>query len=155
DSKAKEITTTTVSQTEIARLLRCINVQLEIVQDNERRGIKIVWARKGRSGMIIWDESGCWSQMPEKIEAALYDGLSAGERKKIESETPIIFKSPQHALSWSVDQGAFQSIEEARKTYDVVKTECQPTSAKEMAALWQAEIRNRKLSLSTPKELRV
>ena len=40
DGKAKEITTTTVSQTEIARLLRCINVQLEIIQDGDKRGIK-------------------------------------------------------------------------------------------------------------------
>ena len=147
DGKAREITTTTVSQTEIARLLRCINVQLEIVEEKEKRGIKILWSRRGRSGIILWDESGNWKNMPEKIEAALYDGLSVEEQNKIEAKTPMVFNSPQHALSWSVEEGAFQSIEEAQKIYSLVKQNCQPTSAKEMAAFWQAEIRDRKQKL--------
>ena len=59
----------------------------------------------------------------------------------------MVFNSPQHALSWSVEEGAFQSIEEAQKIYGLVKQNCQPTNAKEMAAFWQAEIRDRKQKL--------
>lgn len=147
DGKAREITTTTVSQTEIARLLRCINAQLEIIKDGDKRGVKVIWSRRGRSGLVLWDESGNWENMPERLEAALYDGLTQEEQNKIEAQTPMIFQSPQHALSYSVEEGAFQSIEEAKKIYELVKKECQPSSAKEMASFWQAEIRNRKDSL--------
>ena len=59
----------------------------------------------------------------------------------------MVFKSPQHALSWGVEEGAFQSIEEAQKIYNLVKKECQPTNAKDMAAFWQAEVRDRKRKL--------
>ena len=147
DGKAREITTTTVSQTEIARLLRCINAQLEIIQEGDRRGIKVIWSRRGRSGLVLWDESGNWENMPERLEAALYDGLTKEEQNRIEAQTPMVFQSPQHALSYGVEEGAFQSIEEAQKIYELVKKECQPTNAKEMASFWQAEIRNRKASL--------
>ena len=147
DGKAKEITTTTVSQTEIARLLRCINVQLEIIQEGEKRGVKVIWSRRGRSGLVLWDESGSWEKMPERIEAAIYDGLSAEEQNEIEAQTPVVFKSPQHAFSYGVEEGAFQSIEEAKKAYEAVKQNYQPSSAKEMAHLWQVEIRNRQNGL--------
>ena len=40
-----------------------------------------------------------------------------------------------------------EKIEEAQKIYELVKKECHPTNAKEMASFWQAEIRNRKASL--------
>jgi energy-coupling factor transporter ATP-binding protein EcfA2 len=147
DGKAKEITTTTVSQTEIARLLRCINAQLEVVQEGNKRGIKVVWSRSGRSNIVLWDESGNWEKMPERIEAALYDGLTQEEQNRIEAKTPIVFQSPQHALSYGVEEGAFQSIEEAQKQYELVKKECQPANAKEMAEFWQAEIRQRKSNM--------
>ena len=68
DAKTKEITRSSVSETRLARLKRCLNMQLEIVQESSdpqsKRGIRIVWARKGRSGMVIWDESGCWDNIP-------------------------------------------------------------------------------------------
>ena len=130
DGKAREITTTTVSQTEIARLLRCINAQLEIIQEGDRRGIKVIWSRRGRSGLVLWDESGNWENMPERLEAASMMA-SQEEQNRIEAQTPMVFQSPQHALSYGVEEGAFQSIEEAQKIYELVKKECQPTNAKE------------------------
>ena len=77
--------------------------------------------------------------------------LTQEEQNRIEAKTPMVFQSPQHALSYGVEEGAFQSIEEAQKIYELVKKECQPTNAKEMASFWQAEIRNRKASLVSVK----
>ena len=90
DGKAKEVTRSTVSETELARLTRSINVQLKIVQQGNKRGVEVLWARAGRSGLVIWDETGCWSGMPEKIEAELYDGLTSERKKKLK---------PMHQLS--------------------------------------------------------
>lgn len=64
DEKANEVTRATLSSTERARLYRSLNLELHIIQENDRRGVKVVWARRGRSGMIIWDDSGCWAGMP-------------------------------------------------------------------------------------------
>ena len=148
DAKAKEITRSTVSQTEIARLTRSINVQLEIVLEGSKRGIKVIWARRGRSGVILWDDTGCWDGMPEKLEQAIYGGLSRAEQDQIEAQTPRVFKTPEIAMSWGVEEGAFQTIELARKTYETLKKEEQPASAQEMATLWISEVRSRKALLA-------
>ncbi len=136
NDKAKEIERATVSQTELARLLRSINMQLQVVQENNRRGVQIIWARRGRSGMVIWDDSGCWKGMPEKIEAAVYDGLTKAEQDKMEEEFPIAFPNPETAISWGFDQGGFETLEKARSAYEKIKNERKPKSAKEMAAMW-------------------
>ncbi len=84
DGKAKELTRATISQTELARLTRSINLQLQLVTEGAnnqgRRGVKVIWARRGRSGMTIWDDSGYWNGICEKVEAAVYDGLSKTEQ---------------------------------------------------------------------------
>lgn len=138
DAQAKEVTRSTVSQTELARLTRSINAQLEIVYDdrNDRRGIKIVWARRGRSGMVLWDEVGQFRGMPERVEEAMYDGLSADEQDRLEKETPAYFPNPETALSWSIDRGAFESIARARDAYDTLKDTRNPSSARDMAEFW-------------------
>ena len=44
DAKANEITRATVSQTELARLTRSINCQLELVENDQgQRGVKVNW----------------------------------------------------------------------------------------------------------------
>ena len=57
NAKAQEVTTATVSRTELARLQRSLNVQLRVVEDNPpapagpggkgKRGIHVDWARPG------------------------------------------------------------------------------------------------------------
>merc|ERR1711981_78698 len=53
DGKAREITKSTVSETEIARLTRSINMQLKIIEKDGKYGVEVIWARRGRSGMVI------------------------------------------------------------------------------------------------------
>lgn len=151
DARAKEITRATISQTELARLTRSINVQLEVVHDDQssRRGIKVVWARRGRSGMTIWDDSGCWEGMPEKIEAEIYDGLTADEQDRIEKSTPDFFPNPETAIDWAMSQGVFGSIGEARKAYDGVKKDQKPKSAREMAQYWVELVQGRLMTMAT------
>ena len=73
DESAKKVIKATISDTEIERLRRSLNVQLEIVIEGSKRGIKVAWARQGRSGQTIFDDTGTWIGMPEKIEASIYD----------------------------------------------------------------------------------
>ena len=154
DARAKEITRATISQTELARLSRSINVQLEVVLDepNDRRGIKVSWARRGRSGMVIWDETDSWEGMPERIEAEIYDGLSVDERDEIEETSPDYFPNPETAIGWAMDQGAFKAIAEAKSAYTRVKKEQKPSNAREMAQMWVEHVEAKLLSADSPPE---
>lgn len=143
DAKAKAMVRSSISQTELARLTRSINLQLQIVQEGNRRGIRVVWARRGRSGMVLWDEIGHWQGMPERIEEEVYGGLTEEEQAEIAQKTPDVFPSSEIAISWGMDQGVFADIEEARRVYEVLKKEGQPGSAREMAAIWVAEVNSR------------
>lgn len=152
DARAKEITRSTISQTELARLSRSINAQLEVVMDdaNNRRGIRVVWARRGRCGDqlgVIWDESGSWEGMPERIEAAIYDGLTADEQDRIEKSTPDYFPNPERAVSWAMDQGAFANVEDAQRAYTLCKKNSKPKSAREMAQFWVEDVQARLLDM--------
>lgn len=151
DGQANEVTRATVSQTEIARLMRSINVQLEIVHDdrNQRRGIKVIWARRGRSGMVVWDESGRWEEMPEKVEAAMYDGLTADEQDRIEKTTPDYFPNPETAIAWAMEQGAFETLPHAKTAYERLKRERQPGNAREMAQFWVEYIQQRMIQFES------
>lgn len=144
DASAAAVVRSTVSQTEIARLTRSINLQLQIVEDSGRRGIQILWARRGRSGITLWDSSGVWADMPARIEAAVYDGLTRSEQARIEAAAPAIFPNSETAISWGLEQGSFPSIEAARRVYEALKLEACPRSAREMAALWVTAVRARK-----------
>lgn len=148
DAQAKTQTTATVSKTELARLLRSINLQLELVQNGNRRGVKVTWARRGRSGMTLWDTAteaggGCWAGMPEKIEAAVYDGLSQAEQDAIENDAPTAFPNPETAISWGYERGAFATLQYSRDAYEKLKQEKQPKTAAEMRDLWVAEVQER------------
>ena len=136
DGRAKEITRATISQTELARLTRSINLQLQVVQEGERRGVQIKWARRGRSGMTIWDDSGTWKGMPERIEEQVYDGLTKAEQDEIEAASPTYFPNPETAINWAVEKGAYPSPEKARQAYQQVRNTSNPSNAREMAACW-------------------
>jgi len=145
DAQANEVETATVSRTELARLTRSLNMMLRVVQAADgRRGIHVDWARRGRSGMTLWDASGTWDGMPEAIEKAVYDGLSEADQKRIEAATPASFPNPAAAIAWGFEQDAFDALEHARNAYDVVKKEHTPATAAEMWALWIADVVARK-----------
>ncbi len=143
DAQANAQTTATVSKTELARLLRSINLQLEVVQDGARRGVKVTWARRGRSGMTLWDASGSWVGMPEAIEKAVYDGLSQADQDVIEGSAPATFPNPETAIAWGLEQGAFQALQHSRNAYEKLKREKNPATAAEMRDLWVEEVRRR------------
>ncbi len=154
DANAAAIVRSTVSQTEIARLTRSINLQLQIIEDGGRRGIQVAWARRGRSGVTIWDDSGTWAGMPEKIEAAVYDGLTRSEQAEIEAKTPQVVPNSETAISWGFEQEIFPTIEAARRVYEALKEEASPRSAREMAALWVAEVRARQAAAAPEEDVR-
>jgi len=143
DGRAKEVVRASVSQTELARLTRSINLQLQIVESENKRGIHVAWARRGRSGMTLWDESTSWDGMPERVEEAVYAGLSRAEQDEIERATPELFPNSETAIAWGFEQGAFEALEHARNAYKKLKTDRNPQSAREMAAFWVAEVQER------------
>jgi hypothetical protein len=142
DAQAQAVTRASISQTELARLTRSINLQLQIVQKGARRGIKIVWARRGRLGMTLWDESGRWIGMPERIEEAVYAGLSQDEQDRLEQD-PDVFPNPETAIAWAVEEGAFEALAHSRSAYEKLRLERRPGSAREMTALWKDDVRQR------------
>lgn len=150
DASAQEVTTATVSRTELARLTRSLNMQLRIVEQGGKRAVKIDWARRGRSGVTLTDDSGAWEGMPEKIEQAVYGGLTVSEQDKIEQATPAKFASYEQAIAWAVETGAFGAADDpgalphARNAYDKLKRDQAPGSASEMWALWVADVAARK-----------
>lgn len=143
DARANKVTRATLSRTERARLHRSLNLQLEIVEKDDRRGVEVVWARRGRSGMTLWDDTGCWRGMPERIEEAVYGGLSEEERDEIEAQAPEVFQDPAEAINWGFEQDVFGALQHARNAYDKLKREEQPTSAREMRDLWVADVERR------------
>lgn len=143
DQNAKEVTTATLSKTERNRLHSSLNMELHLVQDGEKRGIKIVWARRGRYGMTLWDESGIWKEMPERIEQAVYDGLSPDDQDKLEKEPPETFQTPSAAVDWGLTQGVFNEFHHAQNAYDDLKRVHQPGSAREMRDLWVNDVQER------------
>jgi AAA domain len=145
DAKAHLQTTATVSRTELARLQRSINLQLRITQDGARRGILVEWARRGRAGMILWDDTGIFKGMPEKIEQAVYGGLTRADQERIEQATPATFPSPEVAIAWGFEQGPFQALQHARNAYDKMVAEHGPELEQaELWALWIADVSARK-----------
>jgi len=149
DGDAKAITRASISVTEQARLLRSLNLSLRVVQEGAKRGIHVDWARRGRTGMTLWDDTGCWRGMPEKIEQAVYAGLSLAEQERIEAAVPAAFTGPAQALAWAVEIGAFTELAHARNAYDKLKREQQPPTADAMWRLWTADAQARAAARST------
>ena len=136
DGQGRKITRATLPETEQTRLTRSINMRLEITQESERRGIKVVWARQGRSNMVLWDDTGKWEGMPERIEVAAYRGLSPEVQEIIKQGFPNI----STAISWAISQGAFGDETRARSVYDEIKQKNQPENASQMAQYWIDEV---------------
>jgi hypothetical protein len=152
DAQAEEITRPTLPATERARLYRSINMELHIVRaadpstrpgQAQRRGVKVVWARQGRSGMTLWDDSGKWAGMPEKIEAAVYGGLSQAEMKQIEQTAPAIFPTTEAAIKYGLAQGAFKALQHAKHAYEKFKRKHAGAAPEQIGLLWAEEVERR------------
>ena len=81
--------------------------------------------------------------MPERIEEAVYAGLSRAEQERMEQAAPAVFPNAETAIAWGVEQGAFTGLQHCRNAYDKLKREAQPQDAPEMARLWVADVRAR------------
>lgn len=144
NEKAQQTESTSISSVELARLRRSLNMQLRIVEHGDKRGIIVDWARRGRSGMTLWDESGVWANMPQRIEEAVYDGLTAAEMANIEQALPSGFSGASDAIAWGFEQGIFDDAAHAANAYAKVKSEQQPKSAQAMWEAWIADVQRRK-----------
>jgi len=147
DGQAREVESTTISVVELARLRRSLNLQLRLIQDQNRHGVYVEWARGGRSGLTLWDETGSWRGMPEKIEAAVYGGLTSEEMTNLAQGSPAAFSGPEDAIAWGVEQGCFRDTVHAKNAYDKIKREKKPATAPEMWQLWINEVEQRKLTV--------
>lgn len=143
DGQARETESTSISAVELARLRRSLNLTLRVIATGDRRGIVVDWARRGRSGLTLWDESGRWQGMPERIEAAVYDGLSEAEQAALEKATPTSFSGPNAAIAWGFEQGCFRDAVHASNSYAKLKEEHQPQTAAMMWTLWISEVQRR------------
>lgn len=120
-------------------------MQLRVVQDGDRRGILVDWARRGRSGLTLWDDTGRWTGMPERIEAGVYGGLTPEQMNALERQAPTSFSGPEAAIAWGFEQGCFKDAAHAANAYEKVKRELAPATAPAMWTLWLAEVERRKL----------
>ena len=151
DGQANQVESTTISAVELARLRRSLNMELRIVEKGgpggHPRGICVGWARRGRSGLTLWDDTGCWRGMPERIEQAVYGGLTPAQMAALESEAPSGFSGPEAAIAWGFEQGCFRDAVHAAHAYDKVKREGKPADAATMWKLWIADVKRRKLEV--------
>ena len=120
DAKAKEITRSSVSETELARLKRCLNMQLEIVQESSdpqsKRGIRLFGREKVEVVWLFGMKAAVGITCPARVEAAVYDGLTKQEQDKIAASTPTLFKSPDAAYDWAIQQKVFENAEQAKES---------------------------------------
>jgi hypothetical protein len=138
DAKAQARETTSISVVELARLRRSLNAQLRLMVDGDRRGVVVDWARSGRSGITLWDDTGCWRGMPERLEAAMYDGYTPAEQ-----DAPTSFASAADAIAWGYEQGCFRDAVHTQNAYNECKRTKTPATAAEMWRLWIEEVHNR------------
>lgn len=150
DGQAKEQENTSISTVELARLRRSLNMQIGLTVVNGKRCATVIWARRGRSGINLWDDTGCWKGMPEKIEQAVYGGLTVEDMERLEAQKPKGFAGPQEAIAWGYEQDCFNDAVHAKNAYEELKREKKPQSAQEMFALWIEEVQRR---VNEPKEL--
>jgi hypothetical protein len=143
DGKANQTESTSISAVELARLRRSLNMVLRVEEKDGKRSVTVDWARRGRSGITLWDDSGCWREMPEKIEQAVYGGLTVEDMERIEGQTPKTFSGPDDAIAWGNEQGCFRDAVHAKNGYEKCKADTQPKNAAEMWAAWVADVERR------------
>lgn len=143
DGQARQTESTSISAVELARLRRSLNMTLRVVAEGDKRGIVVDWARRGRRGITLWDDTGNWRGMPERIEAAVYGGLSASDQDAFEKEIPTSFSGPNAAIAWGYETGVFKDAAHAANAYEECKRLRQPRHSSEMWSLWIEEVQSR------------
>jgi hypothetical protein len=134
----------TISELEEARMLKSLNMMLRTFREDERFGLEVMWARNGRSGVVLYDETGRWQGMPERIEAAVYDDLTENEQVAFDEAPPEgSFPSVPVAIAWGYARGVFEDEAHAQNAYAKLKKERKPQTALEMRNLWVAEVQAR------------
>ena len=144
DSQANQVESQSISAVELARLRPALNVQLSIVEDNARRGVHVDWARRGRAGQTLWDSSDRWLGMPERIEAAVYGGLTPAHMDELAEAAPTSFSGPADAIAWGYEQGCFNDAVHAANAYEKCKRQGLPATAGALWQLWIADIERRR-----------
>ncbi len=151
DASSNKVVRASLPETERARLVRSINMQVQLLKERGRYGAQVTWARYGRSGAVLWDEKGNWEGMPERIEQAVYGGLSEDDQKRIASQPPEAFPNAATAIAWGFETGAFNALEHSRNAYNKLKETLKPGTAKEMRDAWVGEIQRRLKELAQAK----
>jgi hypothetical protein len=152
DNSAKEVEKTSITELELSRVLRSCNMRIRLARKSGVYTATVVWARRGRSAITIQDTSGRWEKMPERIEEAVYGGLTQADQDAIESAIPEVFANSADAIRWGMDQGVFKDEAHAQNTYELVKRAKKPTTAAQMRDLWVAEVQARQAGGSTLSE---
>ena len=141
DQNAQKQVTTSISPVELARLRRSLNLELRMIRNGNKFGIRVEWAREGRSGMELWDQTGCWKGMPEAIEAAVYDNVTTDDLRKLQQRTH--FSGVADALAWGCAFGIFNDEVHAKNAYEQLKEAHHPQKPQEMWDLWIDEVQRR------------
>ena len=85
--------------------------------------------------------------MPERIEVAVYDGLTQTDQDAIEKRTPKSFASAEDAIAWGWEvgekTGIFRDARHAGLAYQKVKNEAKPATSAAMWAAWIADVDRR------------
>lgn len=135
NAKAAKVEKNTITDVELARLNKHFNMSLTVVEEGNRRGIRVDYAQHGKYGMTIWDDNGYWRGVPEKIEEAVYaSGVLA------EQERPTSFGGVAQAIAWGMAQGVFRDEVHAKNSYEKLKAEKDPKSAQAMWDAWIAKV---------------
>ena len=148
DAKANMTEKTSITPVELARLYKHFNMSLTVVEEGNRRGIRVDYAQHGKYGMTIWDDNGYWRGMPERIEEAVYAGGVLDQ-----PERPTSFGGPDLAIAWGMAQGCFRDEVHAKNAYDKLKAEKKPQTASEWWPLWIAEVDRRVAEAESEAEL--
>lgn len=140
DQNAKSTVSTTITTLELARLRRNLNVMLELVQENGKYGVKVNYARRGRSGMTLWDTpNNYFVGMPERIEEAVYSGLTKEDQDQLAKKVPETFTNPESAIAWgfefSQENGHFfKDAQHVKNSYEKLKGELRDQLGDELTA---------------------
>lgn len=154
-----------IGTTEYSRLGADITLSLEIVEDKDgKRGAKVIFARKGRSGFTYWDESGSWENVRENLEQAIWGGLTKEEQDSIYDLRSETLTSREHAIRWgwtfSEENGKFfKDTKHVENSYENLrnilgeeyKASGEKLTAEIMFEAWKQKVFAKEDDLSTPK----
>jgi len=144
DGQGNQVESTTISVVDLARLRRSLNLQLSIVEADGRRGVHVDWSRLGRAGQTLWDSSDRWLGMPERIEAAVYGGLTPAQMEALGKAAPTRFSDPADAIAWGYEQGCFNDAVHAASAYKKCVREGKPATMGATWQLWVADVARRR-----------